>query len=101
MTLNSTEDELSSFRLDWAISHVIQISCSQIRSHDDNGIPKVDDTALSVRETPIVEHLQEERDEFAGSLLNLIDEDNTIRLAANVFRESSTSFVANITLFQK
>lgn len=71
VTLNSSKNELSRFRLDWPISHIIQVRCSQIRSHDDNSVSKVDNATLSIRETTIVKNLQEQCDEFAGGFLDL------------------------------
>jgi hypothetical protein len=54
------------------------------RSHDDDAVAAVDDPPLAVGEAAIVEHLQEQRDKLARGLLNLVDEDDRVRLATNV-----------------
>jgi peptide deformylase len=54
------------------------------RSHDDDAVATVDDPPLAVGETAVVEHLQEQGNKLARSLLDLVDEDDGVRLATNV-----------------
>jgi hypothetical protein len=52
---------------------------------------------LSVRQTPIVKNLQEERDELAGSLLYLIDKNDRIGFPADIFGKLATRVVSNVS----
>lgn len=95
MHLDSAHNQLSRLLLHRPFAHIVQICRSQVRSHDDHRIPEVDNTALTVRKTTVVENLQEERDEFPGGLLDFVDEDDTIGFAADVFYRTKVSVNSN------
>lgn len=95
MHLDSAHNQLSRLLLHRSFTHIIQVRRSQVRSHDDHRIPEVDDTALTVRQTTVVEDLQEKRDEFPSGFLDFVDEDDTIGFAADVFYRTKVSVNSN------
>lgn len=83
--------------LDRTLGHLVEIYGAQIRGHDDNRVPKVHYTSLAICEASIVEDLQEEGHEFAAGFFNLVDQDDGVRFAADVFGKLTTFAVPNIT----
>ena len=60
---------------------------TEVAGHYDDRVTEVDDATLAVCEATIVKDLKEQRDEFARRLLDLVDEDDAVRLAPHVFRQ--------------
>lgn len=89
-------DELPRLGLDRALAHVVEERSAEVARHDDDRVAEVDDAALAVREPPVVEHLQEELVELARRLLDLVDEHDRVRLAADVLRELPALVVADV-----
>ena len=89
-------DEFAGSGLDGAFAHVVEESRTEVARHDDDGVAEVDDAALAVREPSVVEHLQEELVELARRLLDLVDEHDRVRLAADVLRELATLVVTDV-----
>lgn len=57
---------------------------------------EVNDSTFAVRETTIVQHLQEELDELARRLLDLVDQDERERLAADVLCQLPSRVVPDV-----
>ena len=97
VALDCAHDELLRVWLDGTVSHVVQEGSAEVAGHDDDSVAEVYDATLAIGQAAVVEDLQEELDELPRSLLNLIDEDNRVRLAADVLSELATLVVADIT----
>ena len=98
VSLDSAHHELSCLRPYRTFTHLVEVRRTKIRRHNDNRVPEVNDTALTVGQTTVIEDLQEELDELAGRFLDFVDEDmyNTVRLAADVFSELPSAVVADV-----
>src|SRR5690606_29927696 len=68
------------------IRHALDVLRSQVRSHDDDGIAKVDRATLPISQTTVIEHLKQDIKNIRMSLFHLIQEHNTIGLATHRFR---------------
>lgn len=76
MSLDSTQNKGSRFRSDGTISHVIEVSGTQIRSHHDDCVSHVHYSALPVCQAAVIQYLQEQSDKFPASLLDFVNEDD-------------------------
>ena len=98
MGLDGTHNKRSSFSLDrGTLLKIVEVSCSQIGGHDDNCIPHVDNPALPVCQSAIIQDLQKEGDEFSGSFLYPIDQNDGIWSATDVLGELPALIIADIT----
>ena len=96
MPLNRAHNHSSRLVLHGSLTHIIQIRRTKVGRHDHDRIPEIDNSALSVRQPAVVEDLEEERDKFARSLLDLVDENDAVWLATNVFGELSSAVVTDV-----
>ena len=96
MATDRAHDELARRGLDGAFAHVVEEGGAEVARHDDDGVAEVDHAALAVREPTVVEHLEEELVELARRLLDLVDEHDRVRLAADVLRELATLVVTDV-----
>jgi hypothetical protein len=60
---------------------------AEVGRHDDDGVLEVDDAALAVGETTLLEHLQQRVEDVGVRLLDLIEEHDGERLAAHLLGE--------------
>jgi len=98
MGLDGPHNKRSSFILDrGTLLKVVEVSCSQIGGHDDNCIPYVNNPALPICESAVIQDLQEEGDEFPGGFLYLINQNDGIWLATDVLRELPALIITDIT----
>lgn len=74
----------------------MKVGSAQVRCHDDDRVLHVDHSALSIRQPTVVEDLEEDGHELPACLLDFVDEDDRVWLAANVFRELATLVVSNV-----
>ena len=79
-----------------AHAHIVEIRRPEVAGHHDDGVAKVDNTTLAICEAAIVKNLEEQHDEFARRLLDLVDENDTVRLAPRIFCQLPTRLVPNI-----
>ncbi len=77
-------------------AHVVQIRCAKVTCHHDNCVPEVNHATLAICEATIIENLEEQRDEFARCLLNLVDENDGVWLAPHIFRQLPTRVMPDI-----
>lgn len=94
--MDGAHNEVPRLRPDGTFAHIIEVSSAQVGGHNDDRVPKVDDSALSVRETSIIQDLQEQCDEFSRGFLNLVDENDAVRLATDVFGELASAVVTDV-----
>ena len=55
----------------------------QVGRHDEHGVGEVDRAALTVGQTPVVQHLQEDVEHVGVGLLDLVEEDHRVRPATD------------------
>ena len=75
---------------------VTQMLRPRIRRHDDDRVVEIHGAALSIRQTTIVEHLQQDVEHIAVCLLDLIEKHDGIRFAAHRVRELASLLIADI-----
>jgi len=68
------------------VARVVEIRRPEVAGHHDDGVAKVDDTTPAICEATIVKDLEEQHDEFARRLLDLVNENDTVWLAPHIFR---------------
>ena len=96
MVTDGSHDEFTRLRLDGAFTHLVEVRSAEVARHDDDGVAEVDDATLTVSQAAIVEDLQEELDKLPGGLLDLVDEHDRVRFAANVLGELTTLIVTDV-----
>ena len=80
VTGDGAHDQVARCLVDWAVGHVVEERSAQVACHDDHGVAEVNHTALPVGKAAVVEDLQEQCHKLAASFLDLIDENNGVRL---------------------
>src|SRR5208283_4531821 len=73
-----------------------ELRCAEVRGHDEDGVLEVDGAALGVGESAIVEDLQEDVEDVGMGLLDLVEEDDGIRPAADGLGELAALVVADV-----
>ena len=68
----------------------------RLRGHDDDGVAEVDGAALRVGEAAVVEDLQEDVEDVAVRLLDLVEEDDGVGAPADGFGELAAFLVADV-----
>ena len=58
-------------------------TCADVGGHDDDGVLKADHLALRIRQTAVIENLQQHVEDIRVCLFDLIKQHNGIRLAAH------------------
>ena len=56
---------------------------ADVTGHDDNRVSEIDRAPLAIGESAVVEHLQEDVEHVWMRLLNLVEQDHAVRLAAD------------------
>src|SRR5262249_56952244 len=64
--------------------------------HNEHCIAKIHRAAFAIGKTPVFENLQQYVEHIGMSLFNFIEKHNRIRVAAYLFGELSTFFVADV-----
>ena len=93
---DGAHDELPCCWLDGAFTHVVEERRAKVARHDDDRVAEVDDTALAIGQPTIVEDLEEELIKLPRGLLDLVNEDDRVRLPTDVLRELATLVVADV-----
>ena len=87
MTTDRSHHQVPGLGFHRTFAHVAKIGCAKVACHNDDSVSKVDHSALAIRQSAIVQDLQEKSDEFPASLLDLVNQYDTVGFAANVFRQ--------------
>src|SRR6202140_2286559 len=76
--------------------HLLDQWATEIRRHDQNRVAEVDGPALAIRQTSIVEDLQQDVEDVRVRLLDLVEEHHRIRPPANQLRQLTTLVLADV-----
>ena len=69
---------------------------AKVGRHDDHGVAEIDRAPMPVGEAPVVQHLQQQVEDVAMRLLDLVEQDHLIGPAAHRFRERPSLVVSDI-----
>ena len=69
---------------------------ADVRRHDHDRVAEVDLAALGVRQLPVLEDLEEDVEDVRVGLLDLVEEDDGVRLAAHGLGELAALVVADV-----
>ena len=69
---------------------------ADVRRHDHDRVPEVDLPALGVRQLPVLEDLEEDVEDVRMGLLDLVEEHDRVRLAADGLGELAALVVADV-----
>ena len=69
---------------------------ADVRGHDHDRVPEVDLAALGVGQLPVLEDLEEDVEDVRVGLLDLVEEDDRVRLAAHGLGELAALVVADV-----
>ena len=69
---------------------------AQVRGHDDDGVAEIDGPSLTVGQPSVIEHLEQDVEHVAVSLLDLVQEHDRVGTAADRLGESSPFLVADV-----
>ena len=69
---------------------------ADVRGHDHDHVPEVDLAALRVGQLPVLEDLQQDVEHVRVRLLDLVEEDDRVRLAAHGLGELAAFVVADV-----
>src|SRR6266566_5020884 len=76
---------------------LVQQGCANIRGHDYNGIPKVYGASLGISQFAVLKNLEQHVEDVRMSLLDFVEQDDAVGLAAYRLGELTTLFIANIS----
>src|SRR6476661_199333 len=77
-------------------AEVGQVTCPDVRGHDNDGIAEVHLAAQAVGQDAVVEHLQQQVVHVRVGFLDFIEQNHRVRLAADFLRQLATFFVAHV-----
>ena len=93
-------DDLHHLRLDLldalAVSKAGQEMAAEVRGQDDDRVGEIHRPALAVGEAAVVEHLEEDVEDVAMRLLDLVEQDDLIGPAADRLGEDAAFLIADI-----
>ena len=70
---------------------------ADVARHDDDRIPEVDGSALRIGEAPVIEDLQQDVEDVGMGLLDLVEEDDRVRPAADGLGQLPALLESDIT----
>ena len=79
------------------MSKLLQLACTCVRGHDDNGVTEIYKTTVSISQSAFVEHLKKHVEHVAVGLLNFIQKNDAVRLTANLLRELTAFLISYIS----
>ena len=79
------------------INAIQQKFCAKVWRHNQNGVFEIHRTALWIRDSSIIQHLQQNIKHIRMCLFNLIKKDNWIWSAAHGLGQLSALFITNIS----
>ena len=74
----------------------MQITRSDVRSHDDDRVLEIDDAAFAVGEAAIVHDLQQDVEDIGMRLFDFVEEHDGVGTAADLFGELAAFFIADV-----
>src|SRR5262245_39809301 len=75
---------------------LLNVARPDVRSHDDDGVLEIHRAPLSVGQPPVVQDLQQDVEDVGMRLLDLVEEDDRIRPAANRLGQMAALVVAYV-----
>ena len=78
------------------VGHLLDHVRAEVGRHHDHGVLEVDRAAMAIRHAPVVEYLQQHIEHVRMRLLDLIEQDHAIGLAAHGFGQVTTLLVADV-----
>ena len=69
---------------------------AQVGRHDDNRVLEVDRAALAVRDPSVIQHLQQDIEDFRMGLFDFVEQDDAVRTPAYGFRQLPALFVPDV-----
>ena len=69
------------------MAKLLELSGAGIRGHNNHGIAEVNQPSIAVGQPTLIEHLQQEVEHVAVSLLNFIEQHDGIGVATHTFGE--------------
>src|SRR5205807_7213930 len=76
---------------------LVQKGRADVRSHDDDGVAEVYRASLGIGQLAVLKNLEQHVEDIGVSLLDFVEQDHTVGLAADCLSELSTLFIANIS----
>ena len=73
-----------------------QVIGTEVRGQDDQCISEIDRVAMSVRQTPVIEHLEQHIEHVGMSLFDLVEQDHLIGAAANHLGQGTPLLVPDV-----
>src|SRR5262249_56666027 len=70
---------------------------AEVRGHDHDRVPEIHRATLPIREPSVVEKLQQDVEDVAVGLLDLVEEHDRVGTTAHGLRELPTFLVSNVT----
>ena len=94
----SAHDQLTGLWVDAAVCGrwAGEVLGAQVGGHDDDAVLCIDDAALAVGDTAIVHELQEDGEDFLGSLLDLVEEQDGEGATTKALGQLTASIVTDI-----
>ena len=84
-------------RKTYATAKFLQLPRTDIGGHNDNRILEIDGSAIIVSQTAFIQYLEQDVEHVRMGFLNLIQQDNGIRLATNLFGQLAAFLIAHIS----
>ena len=78
------------------VGHLLDLVRAQVRRHDDHGVLEVDRAALAVGHPAVVQHLQQHVEHVRVRLLDLVQQDHAVGLAAHELGQVAALLVADV-----
>ena len=79
-----------------SLGNLLDELAADVRGHHDDGVLEIDRMALVVAQAAVVEHLQEDVEDVAMGLLDLVQEDDGVGPPADGLGQHAALFVADI-----
>ena len=70
---------------------------ADVRGHDDDGVLEVDPVAEAVGQVAVLEHLQQDVEQIRMRLLDLVEQDDRVRVALHLLGELPALLVADVS----
>ena len=76
---------------------ILELSCADVRSHDDDGVLEVDTAAEAVGEASFVHHLKQEIEDIGMSLLDFVEKHDGVGATSNLLGELTAFLVSDVS----
>src|SRR5258707_883847 len=68
-------------------SKIFQVAYTDVGGHDDDRIPEINPSSQSIRQDPVIQHLQQNIEHIRVCLFNFVQQHNAVGLPSHFFRE--------------